>query len=323
MAKLTAAVVGSTGSQGLSVLKAFASSGLFSSIRALTRSPTSTKSTSVFSSISKAEDTEIIPTKFDLADRKTVEQAFEGVDVVYALSLPDDMACLGLKDWEGPTELEQGKILAEVAKEKNVKLLFWATLPPITSPKYNGMIHFTDKQRVEELISEMGIPAIFLQLSLYNESMTVYQRVKYDKDTDEVTYTIEHGKLNDKVYAQVSITTDLGPAVALLTKSYFSSSTKASELNHKQIIIVADFYTNQEVLDSLTKATGKKATLVSPPSFGKPGSPYDLMLEYIADPSAPYVDPSKVPDQTLTALGFKFQSLDEFIVKEVKPFLGL
>lgn len=69
------------------------------------------------------------PFAFDVEDRASIERAFEGAKVVYALSNVDLVAVL---EPPGSTnkslllnEEEQGKVLADVAKEKGVEVFVW------------------------------------------------------------------------------------------------------------------------------------------------------------------------------------------------------
>lgn len=90
-------------------------------IRALTRSPTSQTTLSLFSDFPN-----VSPIFFDYSDLGSVEAAFEGVDVVYGLTLADTPQLLGLKkESEMMSELEQGMRLVDVAKRMGVKLFLW------------------------------------------------------------------------------------------------------------------------------------------------------------------------------------------------------
>jgi hypothetical protein len=90
-------------------------------IRALTRFPTSNSTPSLF-----ADFPNVTPVFFDYAEFSSVEAAFDGVDVVYALTLADTQQLLGFKkDSSMMNELEQGKRMVDVAKKMGVKLFFW------------------------------------------------------------------------------------------------------------------------------------------------------------------------------------------------------
>ena len=96
-------------------------------VRALTRSPKSEKTLSKLKGIAHVE-----PFFFDVEDTPSVVAAFKGVKVVYALSNPDLVAVL---EPPGSTvrsiklnEFEQGKVMADVAKDEGVEIFIWRAL---------------------------------------------------------------------------------------------------------------------------------------------------------------------------------------------------
>lgn len=96
-------------------------SSLGYSIRALTRDPTSEKTLKTFSGLAG-----VTPTAFDVSEEQSVRSAFEGVDVVYGVSLPDGAEFVGYGKTPGAvSEFEQGRMMVDVAKEKGVKLFVW------------------------------------------------------------------------------------------------------------------------------------------------------------------------------------------------------
>ncbi|TVY35698.1 NmrA-like family domain-containing protein [Lachnellula occidentalis] len=67
-------------------------------------------------------------------------------------------------------EIQQGKNIADVAKEFNVQHLIWSSLPnvsKISNNKYTKVLHFDSKAVVEEYIRSLGIPATFLHLGIF------------------------------------------------------------------------------------------------------------------------------------------------------------
>lgn len=106
----------------LSVTKALAAAGYH--VRALTRSPASEASVQTLGNLPN-----VTPTYFDINDRKSAEAAFEGANYVYALTIPDfnAMAADPKEDVkvQGLNEEAQGNMLADVAKEKGVKIFVW------------------------------------------------------------------------------------------------------------------------------------------------------------------------------------------------------
>lgn len=92
-------------------------------VRALTRNPK--KSAATFSGLARVE-----PMYFDVADRASVQAAFKGAQVVFGMAFPDSneiMAPFGtyVKPRGVLDELEQGRILADVAKGESVEVFAW------------------------------------------------------------------------------------------------------------------------------------------------------------------------------------------------------
>lgn len=136
-------------------------------MRALTRSPSSPETLRTLSGLANVQ-----PFPFDIEDRASVEAAFAGASVVFGISHPHREAMLADPTTqpppaaEGLSEQEQGKRLADMAKEKGVDIFVWTTLPPVKSHKYAGMPQFEDKIAVEGHIKSIGLKAVFVQLGV-------------------------------------------------------------------------------------------------------------------------------------------------------------
>ncbi len=130
------AVVGATGHQGGSVVRALQASGQFK-VRALTRNP---------SKHPKLGD-EVVLADFNRPE--TLKAAFSGAHGVFLVT----------NAWEaGADESKQAIAAVNAAKDAGVKHLIWSTLPnveKISGGKIN-VPHFTDKAKVERAVSEAG-----------------------------------------------------------------------------------------------------------------------------------------------------------------------
>lgn len=131
------AVIGATGQQGGSVVRALQASGEFR-VRALTRNP---------SQHSGLAD-EVVAA--DLNRPETLKSAFEGAYGVFAVT----------NFWEpgGADEVTQGEAAVRAAKDAGVEHFVWSTLPNvevISGGKYN-VPHFTDKAKVDAIVSAAG-----------------------------------------------------------------------------------------------------------------------------------------------------------------------
>ncbi|TAQ87469.1 hypothetical protein B7494_g4208 [Chlorociboria aeruginascens] len=157
--KKTLVVFGATGGQGGSVAKTFLSdAGLKSSwtIRAVTRDVTKPSAKSL-----EEQGAETIAA--DLNDASTLKAALKGAYAVFAVT----------NFWEkGDPEVEfnQGKAIADAAKEAGIQHFVWSSLLNITELSKGVLTHvshFDSKAKVEKYIREIGIPATFFIPGFY------------------------------------------------------------------------------------------------------------------------------------------------------------
>ena len=130
------AVVGATGQQGGAVVRALQASGQFK-VRALTRDPAKHPQLA----------DEVVLADFNRPD--TLEAAFAGAHGVFLVT----------NAWEaGADESRQALAAVDAAKATGVQHLIWSTLPnvEVISGGKLDVPHFTDKAKVERIVSEAG-----------------------------------------------------------------------------------------------------------------------------------------------------------------------
>jgi uncharacterized protein YbjT (DUF2867 family) len=130
------AVIGATGQQGGAVVRALQASGQFK-VRALTRNPAKHP---------KLGD-EVVLADFNRLE--TLKAAFAGAHGVFLVT----------NAWEaGADETKQALAAVNAAKDAGVQHFIWSTLPNVETIS-GGAInvpHFTDKAKVERVVSEAG-----------------------------------------------------------------------------------------------------------------------------------------------------------------------
>jgi uncharacterized protein YbjT (DUF2867 family) len=130
------AVVGATGQQGGTVVRALQAGNQFE-VRALTRNPA--KHRELAGEVIQA----------DLSRPKTLRAAFEGAHGVFLVT----------NVWEeGSNEIQQATAAIRAAKDAGVKHLVWSTLPDvevISGGKFH-VPHFTGKAKVDRVVKEAG-----------------------------------------------------------------------------------------------------------------------------------------------------------------------
>ncbi|KAI1849055.1 hypothetical protein JX265_011281 [Neoarthrinium moseri] len=152
-------VFGATGNQGGSVVETFLSDPKLKndwSVRGITRDVTKDSS-------KKLAEKGVEVVSADLNDKASVVAALKNSYAVFAVT----------NYWEKldmELEIQQGKNIADAAKETGVKLLIWSSLYNVTKHS-NGVLahvyHFDSKALVEDYIRELGIPATFFMPGFY------------------------------------------------------------------------------------------------------------------------------------------------------------
>ena len=130
------AVVGATGFQGGSVVRALQASGQFK-VRALTRNPDKHP---------QLADEVVLA---DLNRPETLKAAFAGAHGVFLVTNP----------WEaGTDERKQALAAVHAAKEAGVQHFIWSTLPNVETISRGKLDvpHFTDKAKSERIVREAG-----------------------------------------------------------------------------------------------------------------------------------------------------------------------
>lgn len=134
--KKTIAVIGATGQQGGSVVRALQADGQFN-VRALTRDPD--KHPGLADEVVVA----------DLDRPETLKAAFEGAHGVFLVTT---------SSLEGTDEQKQGAAAVQAARDAGVKHVVWSTLPDvegISGGKFH-VPHFTSKAKVDPIVTEAG-----------------------------------------------------------------------------------------------------------------------------------------------------------------------
>ncbi|KAE9364578.1 NAD(P)-binding protein [Stipitochalara longipes BDJ] len=159
-------VFGATGNQGGSVVKAILNDPSLSSkfeIRGISRDP-SKPAAAVLA------EKGVTLVKADLNDKTSLAHALKGAYAVFAVTNWHEIM-------NKEREIQQGKNVADVAKEQNVQHLIWSSLPyasKISEGKITGVLHFDSKAIVEEYISTINIPYTALHLGIFFSYLLYY-----------------------------------------------------------------------------------------------------------------------------------------------------
>ncbi|KAI4135266.1 MAG: hypothetical protein LQ347_000814 [Umbilicaria vellea] len=152
-------VFGATGLQGGSIIEQVLADPKASSqfsIRGITRDPSKPAAKEL-----TAKGVECVAA--DLEDKASLRKALEGAYAAYAVT----------NFWEkfsAELEVQQGKNVADVAKEVGLQHLVWSSLPNVTKLSGGALSkvhHFDSKAEVEEYIRQIGVPATFFMPGFY------------------------------------------------------------------------------------------------------------------------------------------------------------
>ncbi|KAI1147402.1 NmrA-like family-domain-containing protein [Nemania diffusa] len=158
-AKRIITVFGATGKQGGAVVKHFLNDPKLSSawaVRGVTRDVSKESAKKLAS-----QGAEVVSA--DLNDKSSLVKAIAGSDTVFAVTNYWEKLDMELEE-------QQGRNIADAAKEVGVKHLIWSSLLDITkltNGKLSRIHHFDSKAHVEEYVRSLGIPATFFMPGFY------------------------------------------------------------------------------------------------------------------------------------------------------------
>ncbi|KAF7371063.1 NmrA domain-containing protein [Mycena sanguinolenta] len=152
------AVVGATGAQGRSVIKALAESDKPYRIRGFTRDVTKAAAEEL-----KKQGVEMVAVNLVVENKENVYRAFVGADYAFLLT----------NFWEHANkekEISEGKLLIDAAKAAGVKGIIWSGLvavSKISGGKHPYVDHFDGKADITEYGRASGVPFVDVQAGLY------------------------------------------------------------------------------------------------------------------------------------------------------------
>ncbi|MCJ1476391.1 hypothetical protein MMC13_005057 [Lambiella insularis] len=215
-------VFGSTGGQGGSVLS---KSLVILSCRRYTRSaPLLVTLSKPSGEKLKSRGCEVM--KGDLSDRKSLDAAVEGSDVVFAVT----------NYWESASkekEVAQGKNVADAVKAAGVKVFIWSSLPHV----------------VKHYAKSIGIPTVAFLAGLFMSGLKGMIRKASDSDA----YTLAWPFPPTMPFTLFDSKNNTGKFVAGIL-------AKPDAYIGKQIVGATDWYTPEEIIETFKAVTGKEAS---------------------------------------------------------------
>jgi uncharacterized protein YbjT (DUF2867 family) len=236
-------VVGATSKQGRSVVDSLLQSGRYR-VRALTRKTGTSEAQSL-----AAKGAELIAV--DVGRKESLVEAFRGSYGTFLMTPP--MA-------PGSGEVEAGKRQADAALEAGVQHVIFTGLEHVGQitggMKYAP--HFTDKARVEEHLRTLPVISSFIYLAYFYTNFVEYYPPHLDGDT--LVFPIYLPR--DFRAPFVDPLTATGPAVLEIFdhRDQYAGQT---------LPVVGELITPQEMVDTFTRVTGRKARYASAVTRGE------------------------------------------------------
>jgi uncharacterized protein YbjT (DUF2867 family) len=224
-AEKTVLVTGATGRQGGAVVRHMLLKGW--KLRALTRHPAGHEAQSL-----ARQGVEVV--QGDLENSASIARAATGVYGIYSVQ---DFWAVGAK-----REVQQGKNVADAAKEANVKHFVYSSVGG--AERNTGIPHWESKWEVENIIRALSLPATMIRPAAFMETYYI----------DQVELGILKGKLADSIRGdkpyQTIATDDIGAFVALAFE-------RPTEFIGKELEIAGSELTNLEAAKVFSRVLGK------------------------------------------------------------------
>lgn len=244
----TILITGATGNQGGATLHNLLGKGF--TLRALTRKPDSEKARALANN-----GVEVV--QGDLDDVESLKKALAGAWGVYAVQ----------NTWEAgvTAEEEQGKRIAELAKEVGVEHFVYASVG--SAHRETGIPHFDNKGRVEDTVRSLGFAStVILRPVFFMENLVS----PWFLNGDTLVST-----LAPETRLQMIAVEDIGTFGAL-------AFTRAADLNGRELDLAGDAVTLPEAAATLGRELGRPLEYLQIPisEVRKNSEDFALMLEW-------------------------------------------
>lgn len=229
-------IVGVLGKQGKSVAKTLISSGKYK-VRGITRRINSPEALQL-----AKQGVELINLSLDIGYKNKYVEAFRGSDGVFLMT-PNIVP-------PATHEFELGKQLADAAVEAGVKHILFSSLENVDKISGGKLFapHFTDKAKVEEYIRTLPVVSSFIYMAFFFTNLIEFYTPKLKGDT--LIFPIYLPK--DFRAPFVDPTSETGPVVLEI----FSNPDRYTG---KSLAVLGDIISPEEIVETFTKVTGKKA----------------------------------------------------------------
>ncbi|KAJ7485688.1 NAD(P)-binding protein [Mycena latifolia] len=234
------AVVGATGYQGGSVIKALEESDKAYRIRAFTRVDTKPSAQQLVE-----KGVEVVKISLVIENTEEVHKAFAGANMAFIVTNFNEHL-----DME--KELSEGKMLLDAAKAAGASRVVWsglASVSKISGQKFVHGYHFDSKAAVTDYGRQTGVPFVDVQAGFYASNILEHNKMMLTKQ-DDGTFTLEWPTRPTTVVPLIDVPRDYGLYVRhVLELPVFPVGAE---------VLTGQNITIQDLTLQLSQATGKK-----------------------------------------------------------------
>jgi hypothetical protein len=244
-----------------------------------------------------------------MSDPPTLMKAFQGAEAVFAVTNFYDP-----KNLQNPLdEARQGCAMADIAKEMDVKVVLWSTVPSAlvrTGAKFDSPRLVENKFTVSQYLKYREIPHIDVYLGFFMDNWINFGSIcKAEDGAIEVHQPLLQPEAK---LGMVWVERDLGRTIAAILDNYRDKP----QMLGKPIYCVGGQYSTAEAVEEIKKQTGHEARIVTLPTSG--AKDLDEMYHFYNEWGV-YND-VQIPHPKTTELGLSFSTLSNFVREAVLPF---
>ncbi|KAJ7158033.1 NAD(P)-binding protein [Mycena crocata] len=236
------AVVGATGKQGGSVIKALAESDKEYRIRGFTRNATKPAAQAL-----KNEGVEVLQLSIVVENVKEVVAAFVGANVTFLVTNFWDHL-----DFQ--REVDEGKMMIDAAKAAGVERIVWSGLAPVkqlSGGKYTHVYHFDSKAAITEYGRQSGVPFVNVIAGFYASNFLEPWKITKQPDG---TCAMELAVKPSAVLPVIDVETDYGLFVRQVLELPVFPAGREVYTSSQDISL-------EDIAGQLSAATGKTVVL--------------------------------------------------------------
>ncbi|KAK7046768.1 NAD(P)-binding protein [Favolaschia claudopus] len=234
------AVVGATGIQGGSVVKALAESDKPYRIRGLTRDATKPAAQALV-----AQGVEVVTVEIVVENKDAVIKAFSGANAVFLVTAYMVHA-------DAARETAEGKMMIDAAKAAGVEHIVWSGLPAVrklSGGAVQNVLNFDSKAEVTEHGFQSGVPFVNIQAGFY--------------DTNFVGWAAPTKKADGSLVIRLAVRPTTRFPMIYAEEDYGLYVRRALEapvFPNGAEVLTGEYITGEDMVRQLAEVTGKQIT---------------------------------------------------------------